>query len=114
MQKPEHLPEYLVSPKQEKNHAVKSEISQVTTQVIAPVITRSYDVKKAFVLTAKAIKRGIISPSKFGVQKFIKNEFGVLPSDADIRAWQSEWLELGLIEPVIKNGKSTYQLRKRA
>lgn len=113
VQKPEYLPEYQVSPKQEKNHAVKSEISQDTTPVITPVITRSYDVKKAFELTMKAIKRGIISPSKFGVQKFMKNEFGVFPSDADVRAWQSKWLELDLIEPVIKNGKNTYQLRRK-
>lgn len=72
--------------------------------------SRSYDVKKAFDLATKAVKKGVVSPSKFGLQKFVRKEFGILPAESDLIAWQKRWLEMGLIEPTIKNGKQTYKL----
>ena len=55
--------------------------------------SRSYDVKKAFDLATRAVKKGVVSPSKFGLQKFVRKEFGVLPAESTLIAWQKRWLE---------------------
>lgn len=75
-----------------------------------PVNARSFDVKKAFDLATKGVKKGVVSPSKFGLQKFVQKEFGVIPQSSDLIAWQKRWMEMGLIEPTAKNGKYTYKL----
>lgn len=95
-------PEHPIPTKGEKKQGLKGENTLD--------FSRSYDVKKAFDLATRAVKKGVVSPSKFGLQKFVRKEFGVVPAESDLIAWQERWLEMGLIEPTIKNGKQTYKL----
>lgn len=86
----------------------------------APVNSRSndgadgskFDANKAFKEATKLIKRGVLTPSRFAIERWILNEFGVKPKRVEIEAWQGQLQTKGIIEPcTVANGKSSYRLK---
>ena len=57
-----------------------------------------------------AIQDGIIRPSKYALQQWAKTK-GLALSKKTVEAWQTQWLNDGLIEEATaQNGKRTFKL----
>jgi hypothetical protein len=71
-----------------------------------------FDSTRAFKEATKLIKRGVLSPSRFALERWVINKFGVKPKRAEVEAWQAQLQHRGVIEPyTATNGKSSYRLR---
>ena len=80
--------------------------------ISGPSSYRQWDVNEAFKKARKLILGGVLRPSQYALQNWVKSEYGVIPNRNDIATWQLQLEKEGIIEPVVTgNGKQSFKLK---
>ena len=80
--------------------------------ISGPSSYRQWDVNEAFKKARKLILGGVLRPSQYALQNWVKAEYDVIPNRNDIATWQLQLEKEGIIEPVVTgNGKQSFKLK---
>ena len=80
--------------------------------ISGPSSYRQWDVNEAFKKARKLILGGVLRPSQYALQNWVKEEYGIIPNRNDIATWQLQLEKEGIIEPVVTgNGKQSFKLK---
>jgi hypothetical protein len=83
-----------------------------SSSISGPSSYRQWDVNEAFKKARKLILGGVLRPSQYALQNWVKAEYGVIPNRNDIATWQLQLEKEGIIEPVVTgNGKQSFKLK---
>lgn len=94
----------------EQNHKVNQNAG--SSPITGPSNHRQWDVNEAFKRAKKLIMRGVLRPSQYALQNWVKEEYSIIPNRNDIATWQVQLEKEGIIEPVVTgNGKQSFKLK---